>query len=139
MQNIIDKLKESGYKITPQRQEIIQILYQENKLFSVDEIHAHIMLRFPNVSADTIYRTVSILEHLELVDRADFGDGIGRYKLLEDSHHHHLICLSCGLTEDVNFCPLDYLDQQQIKDKNFAVAWHNFDIFGYCAKCSEKQ
>ncbi len=140
VQDIIVKLKEHGYKITPQRQEIVNVMAQENRHMTVDDIHGKISARFPNLSVDTVYRNVGVLEQLNMLDRTDFGDGIGRYKLVEDGgHRHHLICLKCGCSEEVDFCPLDYIDQQQIRDKNFAIARHNFEIFGYCARCSKKE
>jgi Fe2+ or Zn2+ uptake regulation protein len=140
MQDILVKLKEHGYKITPQRQEIINVLVHENRHMTVEDIHNQISARFPNLSVDTVYRNVGMLERLEMLDKTDFGDGVGRYKLVgKVGHRHHIICLNCGCSEEVDFCPLDYLDQQQIKDKNFAIARHNFEIFGYCARCLKKE
>ncbi len=140
IQDILVKFKEHGYKITPQRQEIINVMVQENRHMTVEDIHGKISARFPNLSVDTVYRNVGVLEQLEMLDKTDFGDGKGRYKLVEKvGHRHHLICLNCGSSEEVDFCPLDYLDQQQIKDKNFAITRHNFEIFGYCARCSKKE
>ncbi|AGL02626.1 Fur family transcriptional regulator [Desulfoscipio gibsoniae] len=139
-QDIFDKLKEHGYKITPQRQEIINLMARENRHMTVEDIHGQISTRFPNLSVDTVYRNVGVLERLNMLDKTDFGDGKGRYKLVKKSgHRHHLICLKCGCSEEVDFCPLDYLDKQKIKDKKFAIQKHNFEIFGYCAQCLEKE
>ncbi|WP_449241344.1 Fur family transcriptional regulator [Desulfoscipio gibsoniae] len=139
-QDIFIKLKEHGYKITPQRQEIINLLAQENRHITVEDIHGQIAARFPNLSVDTVYRNVGILERLNMLDKTDFGDGKGRYKLVgKGGHRHHLICLGCGCSEEVDFCPLDYLDKQQIKDKKFSIERHSFEIFGYCAQCLKKE
>lgn len=138
-QDIFDKLKEHGYKITPQRQEIIHLLAREKRHMTVEDIHNHIAARFPNLSVDTVYRNVGVLERLNMLDRTDFGDGKGRYKLVErEGHRHHLICLKCGFSEEVDFCPLDYIDQQSIREKNFSIERHHFEIFGYCARCGKK-
>lgn len=140
IQDVLVKLKEHGYKITPQRQAMIKVMARENRHMTVEDIHGKISKRFPSLSVDTIYRNVGVLERLEMLDKTDFGDGKSRYKLLENvGHRHHLMCLSCGFSEEVDFCPLDYLDQQQIKAKNFAIARHNFEIFGYCARCTQKE
>lgn len=136
IQEVFAKLKDHGFKITPQRQEIISLLTRENRHMTVEEIYAKILHRYPNLSLDTVYRNVGVLERLNVLDRTDFGDGKGRYKLIENNgHRHHLICLKCGCSEEMDFCPLDYIDHQKIRDKNFFIKKHKFEIFGYCFKC----
>lgn len=140
VQDVISKLRENGYKITPQRQEIISVLMRENKHLTVEDIHARISHRYPNLSLDTVYRNVGVLTHLKVLARADFGDGKARYKLVDrDGHKHHLICLGCGSSEEVDFCPLDYLDGQAIQEKKFDVKRHSFEIYGYCQACRQKE
>jgi len=140
LQDVITKLRENGYKITPQRQEIINVLMGEHKHLTVEEIHTRISRRYPNLSPDTVYRNVGVLARLNVLARADFGDGKARYKLLEhDGHKHHLVCLGCGNSEEVNFCPLDYMDDRSIRDKKFDVQRHSFEIYGYCWACRKKE
>lgn len=139
IQDVINKLRENGYKITPQRQEIISVLMREKRHLTVEEIHNRIAHRYPNLSPDTVYRNVGVLARLNVLARVDFGDGRARYKLLErDGHKHYLVCLGCGNSEEVAFCPLDYLDDELIKDKKFDIRRHSFEIYGYCWACRQK-
>lgn len=138
--DVIVKLRENGYKITPQRQEIIDVLLRENRHLTVEDIHSRISHRYPNLSLDTVYRNVGVLTHLNVLDRADFGDGKARYKLVDhERHRHHLICLGCGSCEEVDFCPLDYLDGRAFREKRFEVRRHSFEIYGYCWACRQKE
>jgi len=140
LQEILAKLKDCGYKITPQRQEIVSLLMRENRHMTVEDIYGKIADRYPNLSLDTVYRNVGILERLNILTKSDFGDGKGRYRIKEsDGHRHHLICLKCGCSEEMDFCPLDYIDHREIKDKNFSIKKHNFEIFGYCSECVQKE
>ncbi len=137
---VINRLKEHGYKITPQRQEIINVLVQENRHITVEDIHSKISRRYANLSMDTVYRNVGVLERLNVLSRADFGDGKGRYKLVDrERHRHHLICLKCGCSLEMDFCPLDHIDRREISDKNFHIIRHNFEIYGYCAACRGRE
>lgn len=140
IQDIFTKLKDNGYKITPQRQEIISLLIQENKHMTVEDIHDKISVRYPNLSMDTVYRNIGVLEKLNVVVKSDFGDGKGRYKLLEnEEHQHYLICLKCGCSEEMDFCPLDFINYEKIKEKNFSIKKHSFEIFGYCSVCAREE
>jgi len=84
VQDIITKLRQNGYKITPQRQEIIGVLMLEQKHLTVEEIHTRISHRYPNLKllddmADTLKATsngaalaapqVGILRRIVVIDR----------------------------------------------------------------------
>ncbi len=139
-QDVIAKLKENGYKITPQRLEIVSVLAGEKKHLTVEDIHTRISKRYPNLSPDTVYRNVNMLARLNILTRVDFGDGKARYKLVEcDGHKHYLICLGCGSSEEMDFCPLDFIDSRSIREKKFDIKRHCFEIYGYCWTCRQKE
>lgn len=134
-QNLIKKLKAVGLKITPQRQEILNILLRE-KHKSAEEIYKEISLKFPNISLDTVYRNLNKLKDLGLLINVHSSDNKQRYELCnKNEHHHHLICLGCGKEEELDFCPLCFIDQKEIENKNFTIKSHQFELFGYCSKC----
>jgi Fur family zinc uptake transcriptional regulator/Fur family ferric uptake transcriptional regulator len=133
----IDILKNNGYKITPQRKEILKAL-SEDKMQTVEEIHKQILINQPNVSLDTIYRNIKLLQQLKVLVESSFGDGKTRFKLaLGHSHNHHLICLKCGCSEKLDFCPME-MYKDRIENKKFLITNHNFEIFGYCDNCLVK-
>jgi Fur family zinc uptake transcriptional regulator/Fur family ferric uptake transcriptional regulator len=131
-----DRLKRGGYKITPQRQEIIKCFGSGGKHYSAEEVHRKISRRFPNISLDTVYRNLNILKQLGIISALNFTDGKSRYELAgEDRHHHHLVCLKCGGSQEVEFCPLNFLDSTLLREKDFTVERHSFEIYGYCSRC----
>lgn len=138
--NIIDKLRQNGYKITPQRQEILKTLQTVPGPQSVEDIHRQITGRYPNMSLDTVYRNIAVLQDLGIVSKLNFQDGKNRFEInYADKHHHHLVCLKCGVIEAVEICPFNTLDQQRIaREKKFEITGHSFEIFGHCANCREK-
>lgn len=132
----LEQLRKNGYKITPQRQEIVRALRDNPCPLSAEDIHQKIADQYPNMSLDTVYRNLNLLQELDIIIECNFRDGKSRYELNSgEKHHHHLICLKCGCTETVDFCPLKYLDQTQIDKKDFKIKEHRFELFGYCSAC----
>lgn len=120
-------MKGRGYKATPQRLAVLDALAAEQHQ-SFDEIHA----RCREVGIVTVYRTLDLLSEIEAVRRLDLGDG-PRYELAE-SHHHHLICDSCGSISEFEDCPIDpsLLDVGE----SFEVRSHSLEVYGNCADCN---
>lgn len=101
---------------------------------TAEEIYQQIIEKYPNISMDTVYRNLNLLQQLNIVCEANFGDGKNRFRLCGDKHHHHMICLKCGCLLELDFCPMELI-QDKINNKKFHVTNHSFEIFGYCDKC----
>jgi Fur family transcriptional regulator, ferric uptake regulator len=119
------KLRDAGYKATPQRLAVIGALTVEQHQ-SLEEIRG----RCPEVGLVTIYRTLDLLSGIGVVRRLELGDG-PRYELAED-HHHHLICEYCGGVSEFEECPID---ARLLQNMDFEVASHSLEIYGRCADC----
>lgn len=134
---MIDRLKSCGYRITPQRQEILNCFDPAGRHYSAEEVHRKVRARFPNISLDTVYRTLNTLKDLGILEALNFEDGRVRYELARESaHHHHLICLKCGQSQELDFCPLKFINSDLLRESNFKVARHSFEIYGYCSRCA---
>ena len=132
----IEQLQAKGVKITPQRQEILKVFLESQDLhLSAEEVHGRIMVKFPSMSLDTVYRNLSMLQKLGILTELNFGDRKSLFEINNSQHHHHLVCTKCGGSQEIEFCPLDFLDKQHIK--NFKVQKHSFEIFGICANCMQ--
>jgi len=137
----IDQLQKNGYKITPQRQEILETFmgYEGNLLQSAEDIYRKVVERCPNISLDTVYRNLNVLQELEIINKLILQDGKSRYELNSGKHYHHLICLKCGAAEAIDFCPFELLDREKIEaEKRFEIRKHSFEVFGYCNLCRKK-
>ncbi|WP_321164159.1 Fur family transcriptional regulator [Tepidibacillus decaturensis] len=131
---IMQILKEQGYKLTEQRKEIIETIFKQNRYVSAKEILNEVQDRFPGVSFDTIYRNLSILSDLDLLEETQFeGEAKYRVSCIED-HHHHLVCTKCGQTSVLPECPMDLL---QGLAGDFRVTGHKFEIYGLCKECQQ--
>lgn len=135
MQKYLDRLKQGGVKLTPQRQEILRVLF-EGGYYSVEEILRKVRARYAGVGLDTVYRTLNLFKKMQLVNELYFYDGRRRFELNSPGdHHHHLVCLECGHAEKTPFCPADCLLKVRENNPGFQIAGHEFTVYGYCAGC----
>ena len=89
-------LKAKGYRLTPQRMLVIEALHNAEDHISAQEIYKQLHSRYPYSNISTVYRTLELMEKLNLVTETDFGEGRVRYHVAEKGHHHHLVCRRCG-------------------------------------------
>ncbi|MCL6449264.1 MAG: transcriptional repressor [Armatimonadetes bacterium] len=130
------RLKALGVKVTPQRQEILEVLLGEERYYSAEEILKKVQARYPAVSFDTVYRTLNLFKKLGLVVELNFQGGYRRYEFNHaDRHHHHLVCLKCGRSQKLACCPTDCLAGIEEENPEFAITGHSFEIYGYCKDC----
>ncbi len=135
---IKDRLKEKGFKLTPQRRSVLStILESEGKHLSVEEIYDLVKQNCPEIGLATVYRTMQVLDELKLVYKHNFDDGRIRYEITpnEDHQHHHLVCKKCGSVIEVEEDLLEQLETEVERKYNFSVTDHNVKFFGYCSKC----
>ena len=97
MGDIKQKFQEKQYKLTPQRQIILQVFVEhQDKHLSAEDVHVIVRQHSSEIGLATVYRTLELFSELEVLQKMDFGDGRSRYEINETStphHHHHLICL----------------------------------------------
>ena len=134
-----ERLKERGYKITAQRQAVMDVIAShEGEHLSPEEIYNLVKIKNPEIGLATVYRTLILLETMEMVYKLDFDDGCGRYELSrekDDHRHHHLICTRCGAVSEVEEDLLESLEEQILKQYGFIVKDHRVKFYGYCANC----
>ncbi len=139
---IIKQLRENGYKITPQRHEILNAFLDHSSKppLSTEEVFVKVKEKYENISLDTVYRNLGVLQNLKIINRVNYHDVKSRYELNPGGdHQHHMICLACGSAEAINFCPLKLMGENSIPaEKNFEVREHTFELFGYCSICRER-
>lgn len=143
IQRIINKLKKSGYKLTPQRQAIVDtILDSVGMHLTVEEIFDIVKKKRPEIGLATVYRTIVLMHEENLVTRLDLKDGTARYELTrEDEHHthHHLVCIKCSQVLEFMDDLLDPIEEEIGKKYNFKVLDHSLKFYGICNECAKEE
>lgn len=95
MSNLEERCSEAGLKMTGQRRTILKVLSDASDHPSVEDVYDRAKAIDSSISIATVYRTLSMLDELDIVTRHEFQEGYSRYEVNED-HHHHLIDLETG-------------------------------------------
>lgn len=135
-----DKLKETGFKITPQRRAIVEILLKNNHThLSSEEIYDLVREDCPEIGLATVYRTMQLLDEIGAISKLNLDDGCIRYEIClnkDDSHnHHHLICKKCGKIMEAKEDLLDSIESEIQKLYNFEILDHDVKFYGLCEDC----
>ena len=119
----------AGLKMTGQRRVILQILGKSADHPSVDDVYARAKAVDPSISIATVYRTLSLLDELNLVVRHEFQEGYSRYEVNVD-HHHHLIDLETGKVVEFQNEELEKLKVKIAKDLGYDLIDHRLELYG---------
>lgn len=132
--DILKNLRSKGYRITPQRQEVLKAIYGHPH--TVDEIYESLKNKDINVDLASVYRAIQMFVDNRIIQEVQFGDNKKRYELLnENNHHHHLICNNCGTVKDISLENEKYLLKEVSSSSDFKITKHSLEFFGLCKDC----
>ena len=106
MDKLLDRLSDSGYRITRQRKAILDVMDKTNKFLSAEEIYNKSKEKQPYINLATVYRNLDVLHNINALETIDLGDNRYKYRLKGKIHNHCFICLECGETVEFPLCPL---------------------------------
>ena len=135
---MVSKLAEKGYRMTPQRLMIVTAIENATNHTNAEEIFEQVIQKYPNVNISTVYRTLDLLEELGMVTKTDLGDGSVRYHPVNKGHHHHLVCRDCGAIIELNESVMEGLKQSLLRDYSFVAELQHLGIRGRCVRCNRK-
>ena len=142
MADLRRRFREKQYKVTPQRQKILQtFIDNQEKHLSAEDVYSILQLDWPDIGLATVYRSLEMLEELGFLHRIEFGDGKSRYELAtgESTHaHHHLICLSCGTVLEFGDDLMETLESFVSRTADFEITDHQVKFYGYCSDCRKR-
>ncbi|MFA9559358.1 Fur family transcriptional regulator [Evansella sp. AB-rgal1] len=126
-------LKEKGYKHTDKREDMLSLFSTEDRYLAAKDVLENMQDKYTGLSFDTIYRNLSLFAELGILETTELdGEKKFRFTCSTESHHHHLICLDCGITQHIHACPMDTFIE---RDPGFKIVGHKFEVYGYCEKC----
>ncbi|MBR2519928.1 MAG: transcriptional repressor [Selenomonadaceae bacterium] len=139
LQDLRGKLYERGYKMTPQRKQILQIFIEHPEHLSAEDVYGILREQDSEIGLATVYRALDLLSDLGVLVKIDFGDGCARYELNTADptvhHHHHLICVKCKKVIEFEDDLLEDLEATISKKSGFQILNHEVKFFGYCKDC----
>lgn len=98
----------------------------------MDDLHERVRREDPSISIATVYRTLQILESLDIIAKRDFGDGRARFEISmgQRDHHHHLIDIESGGVIEFFNQELEDLKVRIADELGFDLLDHHLELFG---------
>lgn len=137
IQEAVDRLKESGVRITPQRHAVLEFLISAEIHPTADDIYKALEGKFPNMSVATVYNNLRVFREIGIVRELTYGDSSSRFDY-NTTKHYHIICDSCGKIVDFHYPSLDEVESLAEQVTGFDVSHHRMEIYGICPTCKTK-
>ena len=126
-------LHELGYRLTPQRTLVWDVLRRQGSHMSAEEVCCQVQEQFPHVNISTVYRTLELLVGLGLVRETRLGPTRRFFEVEEEVRHHHLVCDICGRVGHLHDEDLGTLPEVLRSDHEFTL--RELTVFGCCEDC----
>jgi Fe2+ or Zn2+ uptake regulation protein len=134
-QTLISSLQDKGYKLTPQRREIIRLLSRNKSHPGAMEILRKVRKIVPRISMSTVYYTLDMMKKEGLIRELEYYDTDNRYEI-NVSDHINLVCTRCRkITDFMGNVPS--FSKAVEKETGFKPASMRFEYYGICRTCAE--
>lgn len=119
----------AGLKMTGPRKTILKVLGESMDHPSVEAVYERAKAMDPTISIATVYRTLNMLDELDLVTRHEFNESFSRYETNMD-HHHHLIDLESGEVIEFQNAELEKIKEKIASELGFELVDHRLELYG---------
>lgn len=120
---------DAGVKMTAQRRVILQVLEAAEDHPSVDEVYRRAKDIDSSISIATVYRTLSLFDEMNIVQRHDFNETFARFEV-NTAHHHHLIDVATGEVVEFQNEPLEILKAKIADELGYELVDHRLELYG---------
>ncbi len=131
-------LRQHHRRLTRPRQIVLEAINQATRHLTAAEIYERAKAKYPRLGLATVYRSLDLLVQLGYIQRIHLDQGCHSYASIEHRHGHHLVCPSCGRTEEFADCDLEWLIQTLRAKTGYAIDVHMLELMGQCPSCQTK-
>ena len=133
-QQLIAKLREKGFRVTPQRIAICEFILSSKDHPTADQVYQEVKKKYPTLSLATVYHTLRLLTEIGMLQELGFTDETSRYDP-DISPHINIICRNCGKIQDYQAENVKKLWSQIIEDLGSKPIEQRLDVYRYCDQC----
>lgn len=138
LDEILAKLRQRDFRITPQRIAILKAFIQSQNHPSIEQVYEDVKVNFPTTSLATVYKTVNLLKEIGEILEISFAGGGNRYDGNRPYSHPHLICTQCNKIIDPQVSLLDQMIAEVAKATGYRIDSHQVQFLGVCPSCQKK-
>ncbi len=135
-QELIERLRNAGYKITPPRLAVLEVIQHKGEHLNPNAILEEAKAIHPALGRATVYRTLELLTELGIVRPIYVGE-VGPTYIRAEGGHHHLVCSHCGRVVEFDQCTADEMARDLGERFGFDIKSHLLEFYGVCTECQE--
>ncbi len=129
-----ERLKEKGLRVTQPRVAVLACLASSAHHPTAEEVGTAVRRLVPTTARASIYNVLHSLKDAGLVGELVFDDAVVRYDA-NVGRHHHFVCTSCGVVEDVPWDALPPLPKRRLPGGQ-SVESYAVTLRGRCPPCA---
>ncbi len=133
--HLTEKLSTSGFRFTPQRQQVYDVILHKRDHPTAEEVFIRAKKQMPDISHATVYNCLDALVKCGLVRQVQLQRGATRFCPNMEEHCHYY-CDACGKVFDV---PLHTVSTAMSRPEGFRVDHYDIAVHGRCASCAAKE
>lgn len=134
------ELNARGYRLTPQRQKILDIFcaLPQGRHLSAEELHQALTQGGETIGLSTVYRTIHLMVYMGILRELELAEGHKHYELNRPlrEHHHHLVCVYCNQTIEFSEAQVDQVGEKQAHGAGYYILDCQLTLYGICPNCS---
>jgi len=134
-------LRATGHRITPQRQLVLEVVETSAEHLDAEAIHQRAREKDPNISLATVYRTLTVLKHMGLIEQRHLARDHDRehYEPVGAPEHDHFTCLDCREVIEFQSPRLRQMAAELHRDLGVEIVHACICLEGYCRTCAAKR
>jgi Fur family ferric uptake transcriptional regulator len=132
---VLDLLRRRGLRMTPQRRAIVSEVMRTHGHISPAQIARKVQGEMPGVNASTVYRTLTLLEEVGVLQHSHVETG-AEYHKTDEAQHVHLTCHRCGRDDELSIAEAHQLGELIHHHHGFRADLTHFAITGLCVDCA---
>ncbi len=134
---LVQELQAREMRVTPQRAIIFEVIERLDGHITAEEIFHEVQTVSPFISLATVYRTLELLQDLNLITPTNLGGSQTHFALAGHGSHHHLVCQQCGGIEEFSDGLLESLRTHLREQYGFTASINHMSVFGVCHRCAQ--
>ena len=132
---MVQTLKESGHRPTPQRLMILSAVRHAAGHITAPEILEQVRESYSYIDMSTVYRTLDMLTQMRLVSETHMGGDQHSFEWIEPVRHHHLVCQECRGVVELDDRIVGGLGSDILDTYGFEADMDHLALFGLCRDC----
>ncbi|MBD1861480.1 MULTISPECIES: Fur family transcriptional regulator [Trichocoleus] len=133
------ELNERGWRLTPQRETILQVFQNlpKGNHLSAEDLYNELQTDGERISLSTIYRTLKLMARMGILRELELAEGHKHYEINQPYpyYHHHLICVRCNKTIEFKSDSILKIGTKTAQKEGYHLLDCQLSIHAICPTC----